>query len=239
MSNDNLVLVCGESATGKSACLRNIKNPEGVMYLNCEAGKKLPFPAKFKKMTITDPLQVPAAFAQAEAMPEIHTIVVDSLTFLMDMYESLHVLPSANTMGAWSDYAQFFKNLMQQNVASSTKNVIFIAHTLATYSEENMAMEVKVPIKGALKNNGLEAYFSTVISTKRVPLKKLEGYESGLLTITEEEEELGFKYCFQTKITKETVSERIRAPMGMFSNKQTYADNDIQVILDHLHNYYQ
>jgi hypothetical protein len=239
MPNDNLVLVCGESATGKSACLRNLKDPEGVMYLNCEAGKKLPFPSKFKSVTITDPLQVPAAFAQAEQMPDVHTIVIDSLTFLMDMYESNLVLPAVNTMSAWSDYAQFFKNLMQQSVATSTKNVVFIAHTLATYSEENMAMEVKVPVKGSLKNNGLEAYFSTVISTKRVPLKKLEGYGSDLLTITPEEQALGFKYCFQTKITKETVSERIRAPMGMFTTEQTYADNDIQVILDHLHNYYK
>lgn len=36
--NDNLVLICGESTTGKSASLRNIPKPEGVMYLNCESG---------------------------------------------------------------------------------------------------------------------------------------------------------------------------------------------------------
>ncbi len=100
MSNDNLILVSGESATGKSACLRNLREPEGVMYLNCEAGKKLPFNAPFKKMTITDPLQVPAAIAQAETMEGIHTVVIDSLTFMMEMYESIHVLPSSNTMQA-------------------------------------------------------------------------------------------------------------------------------------------
>ncbi len=42
MQNDNLVLISGESGSGKSMCLRNLKDPEGVMYLNCEAGKKLP-----------------------------------------------------------------------------------------------------------------------------------------------------------------------------------------------------
>ena len=36
--NDNLVLLCGKSATGKSTSLMELKNPEGVMYLNCEAG---------------------------------------------------------------------------------------------------------------------------------------------------------------------------------------------------------
>lgn len=99
MSNNNVILVSGESATGKSACLRNLRNPEKVMYLNCEAGKQLPFAAPFKKMTITDPLQVPAAIAKAETM-DIDVIVIDSLTFLMDMYESNYVLTSANTMQA-------------------------------------------------------------------------------------------------------------------------------------------
>lgn len=36
--NDNLLLIGGESSTGKSACLMNIKDQPGVMYLNCEAG---------------------------------------------------------------------------------------------------------------------------------------------------------------------------------------------------------
>lgn len=36
--NDNLVLVCGKSAAGKSASLMGLENQYGVMYLNCEAG---------------------------------------------------------------------------------------------------------------------------------------------------------------------------------------------------------
>ena len=36
MANDHLVLISGKSATGKSASLMGIENPEGVMYLNCE-----------------------------------------------------------------------------------------------------------------------------------------------------------------------------------------------------------
>lgn len=98
--NDHLVLLCGKSATGKSASLMQLENPEGVMYLNCESGKKLPFKTKFKQFVITDPLQVNEAFEAAENMPEVHTIVVDSLTYLLDMYESIYVLNSANTMKA-------------------------------------------------------------------------------------------------------------------------------------------
>lgn len=98
--NDHLVLLCGKSATGKSASLMNLEKPEGVMYLNCEAGKKLPFRAKFKQYTIVDPLQVMEAFTAAESMEGIHTIVIDSLTYLLDMYESVYVLKSTNTMQA-------------------------------------------------------------------------------------------------------------------------------------------
>jgi len=236
--NDHLVLLCGKSATGKSASLMGLEKPEGVMYLNCEAGKKLPFNAKFKQFVITDPLQVLEAFDKAEEMDGIHTIVVDSLTYLLDMYESVYVLPSTNTMQAWGQFAQYFKTLMQQHVAKSTKNVIFIAHTLDTLNESEMVMETKVPVKGALKNNGLESYFTVVISSKKVPLKTLKDYGSPLLNITPEEEALGFKYVYQCKLTKDTVNERLRGPLGLFETKETFIDNNMQLVLNKLKDYY-
>lgn len=236
--NDHLVLLCGKSATGKSASLMGLEKPEGVMYLNCEAGKKLPFNSKFKQFIITDPLQVNEAFEQAERMPEIHTIVIDSLTYLLDMYESIYVLNAANGMKAWGDFAQYFKVLMQQYVAKSTKGVIFTAHTSDTLNENEMLMETKVPVKGSLKNNGIESYFSIIIAAKKVQLKALKEYSSGLLTITPEEEALGFKYVFQCKLTKETVNERLRGPLGLFSTKETYIDNNMQSVLNKLYEYY-
>jgi hypothetical protein len=239
-TNDHLVLICGMSAAGKSASLRNLQHPEGVMYLNCEAGKKLPFPNKFKTYTITDPYQVLEAFDAVATgkITGIHTIIVDSLTFLLDMFESVHVIPSPNTMTAWGAFQQYFKTLMQDKVAKSACNVIFTAHTLSVLNENEMVVETKVPVKGALKNNGIEAYFSCVVAAKKVPIKKLDGYKSNLLEITPEEEALGFKYVFQTKLTKDTVNERIRSPMGMFSTAESYMDNDAQKLLTHLNSYY-
>ena len=38
VQNDHLVLIAGESGTGKSASLVNLKDPQNVMYLNCESG---------------------------------------------------------------------------------------------------------------------------------------------------------------------------------------------------------
>lgn len=237
--NDNLILISGESTTGKSVSLMNLENPEGVMYLNCEAGKKLPFRNKFERYIITDPYQVHDAFDSAEERDDIHTIVVDTITFLMDMFESQYIIESPNTMGAWGDYQQFFKNLMQDKVANSTKDIIFLAHTKAELDEATGEMRVQIPIKGALKNNGVEAYFTTVVSTKRVKIKDLKNQNSSLLNITEEEEELGFKHVFQTRLTKNTKNERIRSPMRMFSLSETFMDNDAQKLMDHLKKYYE
>ena len=237
--NDNLVLIAGKSSTGKSASLMGLENPEGVMYLNCESGKKLPFKAKFKQYVITDPLQVFEAFEAAENMPDVHTIVIDTLTYLMDMYESLYVYNATNTQKAWGDFAQYYKALMQNYVAKSTKNVIFLAHTSDSLNEAEMTMETKVPVKGSIKNNGIESYFSVVISTKKVPLKALKDYSNDLLTITPDEEALGFKYVFQTRLTKDTVGERMRGPLGLFETKETFIDNNAQLVLNRLHEYYE
>lgn len=236
--NDNLVLICGKSATGKSASLMSLENPEGVMYFNCESGKKLPFKSKFKEFTITDPLDVYTGFDKAETMPGIHTIVVDSLSLLMEMFESVYVVGSSNTMAQWGAYSQYFKNLMQQYVAKSTKNVIFTAHTVDSLNESEMVMETKIPVKGSLKGVSLEAYFSVIVYAKKVNLKALKDFKTDLLNITPEEEALGYKHVYQCRLTKETVNERIRGPMGMFSQQETYTDNDAQKLINRLKEYY-
>ena len=238
MINDNLILISGKSASGKSAAFRAMEKPEGVMYLNCEAGKKLPFPkSNFMELTVTDPMQIIEAFNEAEQMPEVHTIIIDSLTFLMNMYESLYVLNSSNTMKAWGDYAQYFINIMQQNVAKSTKNVIFTGHASDVVSDD-MIKETLVQVKGSIMKQGVEAYFSTVVAAKKIQLKDLKDNESDLLTITPQEEALGFKHVFQVQLTKKTVNERIRSPMGMWSPKEIYIDNDCAKVLQRLKEYY-
>ena len=239
-TNDQLVLICGYSATGKSASLQNIRNQERWMYLNTEAGKRLPFKNKFDPYRIEDPYQIHEAFDHGTDNPDVDGIVVDSLTFMMDMFETMYVLNAANTMKAWGDYGQFFKVLMQQKVTAFGKPAIFTAHLKDMLDEKNMEMKTFVPVKGALQNNGIEAYFSTVVATKKMPIKELEkGFLNDMLNISDEERELGFKHVFQTRITKATTGERIRSPMGMFSKEQTYIDNDAQLLLDHLTEFYK
>lgn len=237
--NDQLVLICGASASGKSASLRNIRNQERWLFMGTEAGKRLPFKNKFRSARVDDPYQVLQAFDYAiEHKDDVDGIIVDSLTFLMDQFESLFVLTAPNKMAAWSDFQQYFKALMQDKVIKFGKPVFFTAHTLKVLNENTGEFEVSVPIKGALKNNGVESYFSCIVAAKKVPLKDLKGYENDMLHITEEDELVGYKHVFQTKITKTTTGERIRSPMGLFSTKETFIDNDAQLLLDHLNDFY-
>ena len=197
--------------------------------------KRLPFANKFRTFNITDPYQVYEAFDYAIENPdEVDGIIIDTLTFLMDMYESQYVLGSANMMAGWSNFQQYFKKLMQEYVPKFGKTVIITAHTRADLNEATMTMETSVPIKGALKGVGVEAYFSTVVAAKVLPLKSLSGYESDMLNITEDDEFTGQKYVFQTRHTKETTGERIRSPIGFFTFKEAFIDNCAQQLLDHL-----
>lgn len=236
--NVQLALITGYSGTGKSASLRNIENQENWYYINSESGKRLPFRNKFQILNLVDPMDIFQAFEEARKDPECRGVITDSITFLMDMVETQYVLTADNTQKAWGDFAQYFKRLMQQSVASLGKPAIFTAHLLDVLDEKNMEMKTSVPVKGALKNNGIEAYFSTVVSAKKITIKDLKDYENDLLNITEEEKEVGFKHVFQTRITKKTTGERIRSPMGMFTKEQTYIDNDVQLLLNHLNEYY-
>lgn len=238
-TNDQLILICGYSGTGKSASLMNIRNQDKWFYFNTEAGKRLPFKNSFCNIRIEDPMEVLSFFDEAIANKDkIEGIIIDSLTFLMDMYETQYVLNSPNTMKAWSNFNQFFKTLLQEKVVKFGKPVIFTAHVQDVLDEKSMEMKTMVPIKGALKGTGVEAYFSCIVAAKKVPIKDLESYKSNLLNITDEERELGYKHVFQTRITKSTTGERIRGPMGLFDKSMTYMDNDCQKLLDHLTAYY-
>ncbi len=249
--NHNIVLISGKSGTGKSASLQNLKNPEGVMYLNCENNKALPFKSKFIKgkdgkpgLTIKDPMQIYAAFDQAEKMPACHSIIVDTVTFMMDMYEAMYVLTSENTLQAWGNYAQFFKKLMMVYVARSTKNVIFLAHTSDEINDDKIR-ETVVKVKGSLNTRGIESFFTTVISTKKLSIKQVEEededgkrlYESDLLNISRRERRKGIKYCFQTDVDGNTLHERMRGPISMWEEEELFIDNDIQLVLDRIHEY--
>ncbi len=243
VGNDHLVLICGESSAGKSACLRDLENPEAKLYLNCE-GKKLPFKSKFMEEKITDPEEIIDILADLLDAHEdgeetdVDTVIIDTATFMMEQYESQYVIDSANTQKAWGDYNQFFKRLMFEYVARLPQSFIFLAHT-TDFTDDAKVRRHAVKVKGALMNTGIEAYFSTVILARRVELKELKGFKNDLLTITEKEERRGVKYVLQTDITKSTVNTRIRSPIDMWDESETFIDGSAQAVMDRLNEFYE
>lgn len=246
MANGNKfsVLISGPSSTGKSASLAEIRDQPRWLYGNAE-NKELPFPSRFRELNITEPNHIfemlDFALEHQDQPDGPAGCILDTLTFLMDLKESQDVIGASNGQAAWSEFAQYFKKIMQEKVALLHIPVVFLAHTLTTVDDLGVAT-TSVPIKGALKNQGVEAYFSLVVSTKRMSIKDLTAnpdYDQNLLHITDDDRANGFKYVFQTRLTPKTLGERIRAPMKMFNLNQTYMDNDVQLLMDHVSNYYK
>lgn len=72
-----IVMVCGQSGTGKSTSLRNFK-PEEVCIVNV-SGKPMPFRNKHKTFNTDDYSAIDAAIRKAPAK----SIVIDDATYLM------------------------------------------------------------------------------------------------------------------------------------------------------------
>jgi len=213
--------------------------PEGVIYLNCE-NKRLPFkPGKLQCYNITDPYQVYEGIEYASKTDAVHTVVIDTLDFLMTMFETNIIKKAVNGQKAWGDYFTYFQELMQVHIANSSKQFIILAHSHTVLDEEAMMKTTSVPVKGALRNLGVESFFTTVVMAKQVPLRIVEPYKNPMLNVSEDDKERGVKYVFQTRMTKESAGEKIRSPQDMWTKDETFIDNNIQYVLDRLADYYK
>lgn len=239
-TNDQLILICGYSGSGKSYSLKNIRNQDKWLYLNTEAGKKLPFKNQFKNIRIVDPKEVLSYFdAAIVAGDKSEGIIIDSIDFLMNMFEAKYIKTAADTRKAWGNYQTFFEQIFQDKIIRYGKPVIIIAHVADSYDEKTLDTKTSIPVKGALKNISIEAYCSFLIYAEKMTLKDLENYKNDLLHITAKDEATGLKYCFQTQLTKTTLNKKIRGPDDLFTLDETYIDNDAQLVLDKLTEYYK
>lgn len=235
--NKNIVLIMGAPNTGKSTSLMNLSNQEKMVYLNTDL-KELPFKSRFmKNVEVSDAMDVLAFIDQIEKTEAVEGAVLDTITFLMSMYERQYVSNAANGQKAWGDYGNFYKEFIHA-IKAGTKDYAVLAHQDTVLNEQSMQMETRIPIKGAVGKIGVEADFTTILSTKQMPIRKLEGFENDLLHITDEEREDGFKYVFATRITKESIGEKMRSAMGLWNRKELYIDNDLNQVFKRLREYY-
>lgn len=227
----------GKPNTGKSTSLRNLKNQESMIYLNTDL-KALPFKSKFlKTIDVADAMDVIGYIQQIEEVPTVTGAVLDTLTFLMSMYERQYVLNATNTQKAWGDYGNFYRDFIHA-IKSGTKDYAILAHEDTLLNEQTMQMESKVPVKGSVGKTGVEADFTTILSTKEISVKKLEAYQNDLLHITDEEREDGVKRVFCTRISKEFIGDKTRSAMGLWKRNELFIDNDLDQVFTRLREYY-
>lgn len=236
--NNQLLLISGKSTAGKSASLRNIRDQESWIYFNFEAGKQLPFRNKFNIVNMTDPEDIFDYMEECiENQDQMSGMIFDSITFMLEMYESLYVYGMADGRAGWGDFQQYWKKLVQSYIPRFKKPVIMTAHVFDLVGEKGI-IETAIPVKGALAKNGIEAYFSMNIMAAKMPLKDVTKYKNDLFTVTEDEEDYGTKYVFQTRPVAGNSTNRIRAPMGLWKREETYIDNDAQAVIDRLSKFY-
>lgn len=237
--NKSIVLIMGKPNTGKSASLRNMPQ-ESMVLLNADL-KEMPFRDRFMmSVDISDAKDTVDFIRQIEGEEGVTGAVLDTITFLMQMFERQYVAPFAGTktgQTAWGDYGNFYRELIHE-IKSGSKNYAILAHEDESLNEQAMMMESKVPIKGAVGKVGVEADFTTILRSMAVPLSKLEGIENDLLVITDEEREDGIKYVFQTRLTKETAGGKMRSAMGLWGRNELYIDNDLNKVFGRLKQFY-
>lgn len=251
MSNKLTILIEGASGAGKTSSFEFLQDQEGVLFLNCE-GKELPYPNDFCVFKITDPYQVHAALNKLHAkeqfkhpksgkMVDIHTVVVDSFTFLMDMYEALYVRTAEDTRGAWGNYGNFIRETMLDKVAKLDVPFLATTHIMVNDDMDTLEKVSRAAIKGSVgKGNGLESYFTTVVYAKQMRLKDIEPFleNASMLTLTEEEKFDERKHVFVTRPARQHSGDRIKSPRGVFEVKDLYTDNNTQALINHIRKFY-
>lgn len=235
--NKNIVLITGKPASGKSASLMNLPNQDRMVYLNTDL-KELPFADKFlRNVEVTDAVDVLDYIADIEAADGVDGAVLDTITFLMAMYERQYVINAVNTQKAWGDYGNFYREFIHA-IKAGTKNYIILAHEDTILNEQTARMETKIPVKGSVGKIGVEADFTTILGAKQMPLKKLEGHANDLLHITDDEREDEVKYVFCTRAAKEHEGEKMRSAIGLWKRNELYIDNDMNQVFTRLKQYY-
>ena len=117
----------GPPSSGKSASLMQMKNQDRTVYLNTDL-KELPFRDNFaKNVEVSNAMDILSFIQQIEEQSEIDSAVLDTITFLMDMYERQYVITASDTQKAWGQYAMFYKNFVHA-IKSGSKNYAILAH---------------------------------------------------------------------------------------------------------------
>ena len=206
-----LIIIIGESGTGKSTSLRNLKAEETIV-INV-GGKKMPFRGGDKKfgkniLHTTNSNKVCSWLRKMTEKKEIKNIIIDDFQFL----GGFEYLARANEKGyeKFSQIAQtMFLPLHEATKMRDDQKVFVLAH-----QEMDERGKAKLKTVGRMVDNAinLESLATIVLYT--------EVKDGG--------------YFFRTHNTGNNTG---KSPMGMF--EEDLVENDLQKVIDIINNYYE
>lgn len=205
------VLIMGRSGSGKSASLRNITETTFVINVN---RKPLPFKPNpnLKVMNCDEYLKIKSAL-KAAYEKGVRNAVIDDAGYLMTgKFMAGHRQAKGNSQfDLYNEIADNFYSLIRF-IADDLPEDMIVAVTM--HEEKNEMGESKPKTIGKLLDDKVcvEGMFTIVLHAM-----KLDG-----------------KYVFATNTDGLDVT---KSPIGMFD--ETYIDNDLQSVFEHIRKYYE
>ncbi len=208
------VLLCGQTGTGKSSCLRNVADPERVAVLNIER-KIMPSrnALRLKSVDITSYKMLQQAMKQAMDSEEYDVIFIDSFSALADM---LYRYCKSQFSGyeIWNMYNDMLYEFLQSIKAN--KKPVYVTGIPETL-EVGFDQKQYVRVKGKeFKYGGVESNFAIVLFTDP----------------TQDEDTGAMKFRLKTN---PNMANSAKSPEGMFPE---HIDNDTTIIQGMIEEYY-
>ena len=219
MENKKLLLIVGESGSGKTSSLRNMPL-EKTVYIDTDRKSIKSFKGMDKlrdwvKLDYIDHM-IPG-LNSLEDDDECEYIVIDTMSFALDMFVAQKIDTAADTRAAWGQYKQWFNDVMHI-AKSSKKSYIFLTHSKTAYNEQAMTQSTFAYAQGSIYGN-IEAHFAVVAYAHKYVDK--DGMP---------------KHGFLVNPTRETLSLSAKSSMGMFE-KPLVEDNDVMLLFEAIDNY--
>ena len=211
------IAIMGESGSGKTTSLRNLK-PEETYIIDCDGkglswkGWRSQYNAERQNYYKTDNQDKVLVLMQriSEKKPEIKNIVIDTANSIMVADEFRRMKDKG--YDKWQDLAMsVYKITTEASKLRDDINVIVLFHVQVEKDDNSGKQFVRILTNGQKLNKvGLEKYFTTVLLSKRD--------DSG-------------NYVFETRANNSTA----KTPLDAFSTETI--PNDMKAVLDVLEEY--
>jgi hypothetical protein len=236
--NKRIVLIVGEERTGKSRSLKTLRDPKTIAYANCDC-KDLTFKDDFSyHEQFTDPADLMDFIDAVEDDEDIETIIIDTITYLMRSFKIHHIDKAVDGRNGWGLLQKYYNALMLKLKATHL-NVIIIGHVYEYTDESTGAIKSKMDFQGSIARSPIGDFTTVLESKSHIVTKKLLKLANDTLTFDELAMRDGIKYTFLTRRTKAYSQSLVRSADDLWKTDQLFIDNDIQIVIDRLEEYYE